>query len=155
MIAFEDDRVVLYHGDCRRELAALPDDSIDAVVTDPPYELTSGGKGGFMGAHWDATGVAFDRSMWEEVLRVLRPGGHAVIFGATRTWHRVAVAVEDAGFEIRDNLLAWSYGSGFPKARRPLELDIIPAIEAQLREQGVEGDIVWRRPSRATIAERP
>lgn len=133
-----DGRVAIFHGDCRHALAGLPDASIDAIVTDPPYEIS------FMGKQHDRTGVAFDPATWAEMLRVLKPGGHMLVFGATRTWHRVAVAVEDAGFEIRDNLLAWSYGSGFPKARRPLELDIIPAIEAQLREQGVEGDIVWR-----------
>jgi len=77
-------------------------------VTDPPYEL------GFMGKSWDSTGIAYDVTVWAECLRVLKPGGHVLAFGGSRTWHRLAVAVEDAGFELRDCLM-WLYGSGFPK----------------------------------------
>lgn len=99
----------LQHGDCRKVLAGMPDASIDAVVTDPPYEL------GFMGKRWDAAGVAYDAAMWAEVLRVLKPGGYLLAFGGTRTYHRMAVAIEDAGFEIRDSI-HWIYGSGFPKS---------------------------------------
>jgi hypothetical protein len=107
----------LHAGDCRTILASLPDASVDAVVTDPPYEL------GFMGKKWDGTGIAYDVAMWAEVLRVLKPGGHLLSFGGTRTWHRMACAVEDAGFEMRDSI-AWLYGSGFPKS-----LDVGKAID--------------------------
>lgn len=100
-----DEHVTLWHGDCLDVLATLNDDCIDAVVTDPPYGLD------FMGKHWDTGAVAFDTAVWGHCLRVLKPGGHVVAFGGTRTWHRLAVAIEDAGFEIRDNL-AWLYGSG-------------------------------------------
>lgn len=101
---------VLVHGDCMDALKAIPDASVDAVVTDPPYEL------GFMGKGWDASGIAFSVALWREVLRVLKPGGYILAFGGTRTYHRMTVAIEDAGFEIRDCILAWKYGSGFPKS---------------------------------------
>jgi len=96
-------------GDCRDVLRQLPDDSIDSVVTDAPYELA------FMGKAWDATGIAFNVAVWDECLRVLKPGGHLVAFGGTRTYHRMTCAIEDAGFEIRDCLM-WLYGTGFPKS---------------------------------------
>lgn len=101
--------VNLLAGDCLEVLAGLPADSIDAVVTDPPYEL------GFMGRSWDASGVAFSPDTWREVLRVLKPGGHMVAFGAPKNYHRLACAIEDAGFEIRDSLM-WVFGTGFPKS---------------------------------------
>jgi site-specific DNA-methyltransferase (adenine-specific) len=82
------------HGDCRDVLATLPADSFDAVCCDPPYELA------FMNRRWDATGVAFDPDTWRAVWRVLKPGGHALIFGGTRTQHRMVCAIEDARFEI-------------------------------------------------------
>ena len=96
-------------GDCREIIATLPDCSIDSIVTDPPYEL------GFMGKKWDATGIAYDVNLWLECLRVLKPGGHLLAFGGTRTYHRMTCAIEDAGFEIRD-CIVWLYGSGFPKS---------------------------------------
>lgn len=99
----------LYNGDCIEILKELESNSIDSIVTDPPYEL------GFMGKKWDNTGIAFNIELWEEVLRVLKPGGHLLAFSATRTYHRMAVAIEDAGFEIRD-MIEWVYGSGFPKS---------------------------------------
>jgi DNA modification methylase len=136
------DGVTVFHGDCRDVMRDLPDDSVDSVVTDPPYDLTAnkrGGSGeasvtlanpygrarigGFMGKEWDATGVAFEIETWAEALRVLKPGGHLLAFGGTRTWHRLAVAIEDAGFEVRDSV-AWMYGSGFPKS-----LDVSKAID--------------------------
>jgi hypothetical protein len=91
--------------DCREGLAMLPDNSIDAVVTDPPYEL------GFMGKSWDNSGIAYNVNLWREVLRVLKPGGHMLAFGGSRTYHRMACAIEDSGFEIRDQIM-WIYGSG-------------------------------------------
>lgn len=99
----------ILRGDCRQMMATLPDCSIDAIVTDPPYEL------GFMGKAWDASGIAYDLRVWREALRVLKPGGHLLAFSGSRTYHRMAVAIEDAGFEIRDQIM-WLYGSGFPKS---------------------------------------
>lgn len=101
--------MALICGDCREALRGIDDCSVDSVVTDPPYELA------FMGKRWDSTGVAHDVELWREVLRVLKPGGHLLAFGGTRTYHRMACAIEDAGFEIRD-CLQWLYGSGFPKS---------------------------------------
>ena len=122
-----DDRATIYHGDCREVLRSLPDASVDSVVTDPPYEL------GFLGKQWDASGIAYDADLWAEALRVLKPGGHLLAFGGTRTWHRLAVAVEDAGFEVRDSI-AWLYGSGFPKS-----LDVSKAID---KAAGAEREVV-------------
>lgn len=161
---YQDDLVTLWHGDCLDILRTIPDASVDAVVTDPPYGIS------FMGQQWDqpgqygskrrigkpgihkrsaggdeyATGDTgameagrYDLSLtamqsfqawceaWSsECLRVLKPGGHFLAFGGSRTWHRLASAVEDAGFEIRDSI-AWLYGSGFPKS-----LDVAKAIDA-------------------------
>lgn len=132
---FLDGKVSLLSGDSAEIITTLPDNSIDSVVCDPPYALVSivkrfGGanaapaKGndaymrasaGFMGKQWDTGEVAFSAEFWAQVLRVLKPGGHLVAFSGTRTYHRMAVAIEDSGFEIRDQL-AWCYGSGFPKS---------------------------------------
>ena len=101
--------IELHNGDCKEVLKSLPDNSVDSIVTDPPYEL------GFMGKSWDSTGIANDATMWAECLRVLKPGGHLLAFSGTRTYHRMASAIEDAGFEIRD-MIEWVYGSGFPKS---------------------------------------
>jgi site-specific DNA-methyltransferase (adenine-specific) len=100
----------LHLGDCIEVMRTLPDNSVDAIVTDPPYEL------GFMGKGWDASGIANSVTMWAEALRVLKPGGHLLAFSGSRTYHRMAVAIEDAGFEIRDQI-QWVFGSGFPKSR--------------------------------------
>jgi DNA modification methylase len=105
----KSENFTLYHGDNRQILPTLAENSVDAIVTDPPYEL------GFMGKSWDASGVAFDPATWREALRVLKPGGHLIAFSGSRTYHRMAVAIEDAGFEIRDQIM-WIYGSGFPKS---------------------------------------
>ena len=97
----------IHHGDCIETMKAMPPESVDAIVTDPPYGL------GFMGKKWDGLPPSLE---WAEACyRVLKPGGHIAAFGGTRTWHRLAVAIEDAGFEMRDSL-AWLYGSGFPKS---------------------------------------
>ena len=108
---------MILKGDCLDTLKTLPDCSIDSIVTDPPYEL------GFMGKSWDASGIAYNAEMWRECLRVLKPGGHLLAFSGSRTYHRMTVAIEDAGFEIRDQIM-WLYGSGFPKS-----LDVSKAID--------------------------
>ncbi len=95
--------------DCLDGMKLLDDNSVDSIVTDPPYEW------GFMGEKWDMTGIAYNIELWQECLRVLKPGGHLLAFGGTRTYHRMACAIEDAGFEIRDQM-QWIYGSGFPKS---------------------------------------
>jgi site-specific DNA-methyltransferase (adenine-specific) len=101
------ERFSLHLGDCREVMSAMDAESIDAIVSDPPYGLS------FMGKGWDhgVPGVEF----WTEALRVAKPGAHLVAFGGTRTYHRLACAIEDAGWEIRDCLM-WVYGSGFPKS---------------------------------------
>jgi site-specific DNA-methyltransferase (adenine-specific) len=109
----------ILHGNNLDVLPTLADNSIDSIVTDPPYEL------GFMGKKWDSSGIAYSVELWQQCLRVLKPGGHLLSFGGTRTYHRVAVAIEDAGFELRDSI-AWLYGSGFPKS-----LDVSKAIDKQ------------------------
>jgi DNA modification methylase len=133
----QDARAAIYHGDCLTVLAELPDASVDAVVTDPPYEL------GFMGKGWDASGIAYRVDLWAEALRVLKPGGHLLAFGGTRTWHRLACAIEDAGFEVRDSI-AWMYGSGFPKS-----LDVSKAIDKARND-----DSEWRRVGQWLKAQR-
>jgi len=124
-------------GDCLEVLKTLEDNSVDSIVTDPPYHLTSivkrfGKEGsapaqygtdgafaraskGFMGKEWDGGDIAFRTDVWKECYRVLKPGGHLLSFGGSRTYHRMAVAIEDAGFEVRDQIM-WIYGSGFPKS---------------------------------------
>lgn len=101
--------VQLLQGDALAVLATLDEASIGAVVTDPPYEL------GFMGKSWDRSGIANNVDLWRAVRRVCKPGAHLLAFGATRTYHRMACAIEDAGWEIRD-MIAWHYGQGFPKS---------------------------------------
>ena len=100
----------LIQGDMLECLPELPENSFDSCVTDAPYEI------GFMGRAWDSTGIAFQPDAWSAVLRVLKPGAHLLAFGGTRGFHRMACAIEDAGFEIRDTL-AWVYGTGFPKGQ--------------------------------------
>jgi site-specific DNA-methyltransferase (adenine-specific) len=103
--------IQLLLGDSREVIKGLEDNSVDSVVCDPPYAI------GFMGKGWDSgdDNIANDKEFWKEVLRVLKPGGHLLSFSHSRTYHRQAVAVEDAGFEIRDQIM-WIYGSGFPKS---------------------------------------
>lgn len=98
--------ITLYHGDSN--LIAPTLHQVDCIITDPPYEL------GFMGKKWDSSGIAFQIDFWKKMFDLLPPGGHLLAFGGTRTYHRMAVAIEDAGFEIRDSI-HWTYGSGFPK----------------------------------------
>ena len=124
-------------GDCLEVLKKFPDNSIDTIITDPPYNLVSitkrfgkenskpaqyGNDGsfsrlskGFMGKEWDGTGIAFNKEVWEECFRVAKPGATLMAFGGTRTYHRLACAIEDAGWIIKDCIM-WLYGSGFPKS---------------------------------------
>lgn len=112
---------------------------VDSIVTDPPYEL------GFMGKSWDSTGIAFQTKTWELAYNLLKPGGHLLAFSGSRTYHRMAVAIEDAGFEIRDQIM-WLYGSGFPKSRNignGLGTALKPAHEPiVMARKPVEGTIV-------------
>lgn len=146
------DAITLLHGDCREHLSCLPDACVDAVITDPPYGL------GFMGKAWDRIESVHAFQLWcadwaDECLRVLKPGAHLLAFGGTRTYHRLAAGIEDAGFEVRD-CLAWLYATGFPKS-----LDVSRAIDAAA---GVErpdrlvadyGDNAIFSPTRSPLAK--
>ena len=123
---------VIHTGSNLDVLPTLPDNSIDAIVTDPPYEL------GFMGKSWDSTGIAYNVALWKECLRVLKPGGHLLAFSGSRTYHRMTCAIEDAGFEIRDQMM-WVYGSGFPKSH-----NISKALD---KADGAEPTILGRNPN--------
>lgn len=123
----------LHHGDCLDILRTMPDNSVDAIVTDPPYGLS------FMGKRWDYDVPSQD--VWSECLRVLKPGGHLLAFAGTRTQHRMAVRIEDAGFEIRD-MIAWVYGSGFPKS-----LDVSKAIDKAAGAVREVVDVIKKTPS--------
>lgn len=114
----------LYHGSMLDMLEVIEKNSIDSIVTDPPYEL------GFMNKGWDSSGIAFQRETWEKCKEVLKPGGYLLAFGGSRTFHRIACAIEDAGFEIRDTIM-WIYGSGFIKSMNiALQFD---------KEEGLQG----------------
>ena len=159
MTYYKDESIVIYNNDCLEVLKQIPDNSIDAIITDPPYGL------GFMGKEWDTFdetqfGIAglegqndlkvkkhfdvlprigegkalqeFTFNWAKECLRVLKPGAHLLAFGGTRTYHRMACAIEDAGFEIRD-MLEWIYASGFPKS-----LDVGKAVDKLGNEEGMK-----------------
>lgn len=121
---------MIIHGDCLEELKKLEDNTVDAVVCDPPYGLS------FMGKKWDYDVPSVE--IWQECLRVLKPGGYLLAFAGTRTQHRMAVRIEDAGFEIRD-MIAWVYGSGFPKS-----LNIGKAVD---KLQGNEREVIGEKPT--------
>lgn len=131
-----NDQITLYNGDCLKVLDELPENSVDSIVTDPPYEI------GFMGKGWDNTGIAFQVETWKKAFRVLKAGGHLLAFSHSRQFHRMAVAIEDAGFEMRDTIL-WLYGSGFPKS-----LNIAKAIDKQL---GHEGKVIGQAKGASTV----
>ncbi|KKN75957.1 hypothetical protein LCGC14_0375140 [marine sediment metagenome] len=121
--------IEIINGNCLQECAELEPNSFDSVVTDPPYEL------GFMGKDWDRSGVAYDPATWAAFLRVSKPGAHLLAFGGSRTYHRIACAIEDAGWELRDCIL-WLYGSGFPKGKSVLKPAYEPAILARKPLEG-------------------
>lgn len=123
-------------GNCINLMSEMADNSVDSIVTDPPYEL------GFMGKSWDATGIAYNVTVWQECLRVLKVGGHLLAFGGSRTYHRLACAIEDAGFQIRDQIM-WVYGSGFPKS-----LNIGKAIDKIQENQRVPTGTFTNQPSK-------
>jgi len=145
---------MLVNGDCLEEIQKLVDKGVqvDSIVTDPPYHLTSiverfGKEGsapakdkdgafqrqsvGFMGKEWDGGDIAFRKETWELFMKVLKPGGHLLAFSSSRTYHRMAVAIEDAGFNIRDQIM-WLYGSGFPKS-----MNLGKIVDKKLRGVGI------------------
>ena len=166
--------MLLLNGDCIEEMQKLIDDGkqVDSIVTDPPYHLTSmtsrygkadakecgyGNDGsfrrlskGFMGKEWDGGDIAFRKETWELAMKLLKPGGHLIAFSGSRTYHRMAVAIEDAGFEIRDQIM-WIYGSGFPKslnvgdgwgsALKPAHEPIVMARK-QLSEKSIKENVL-------------
>ena len=109
MIHTKEKSYTIYNASCLDVMDSMEANSIDCIVTDPPYEI------GFMGKKWDNTGIAFSNDTWSKALRVLKPGGYLLAFNHSRTFHRMMVAIEDAGFELRDTIM-WIYGSGFPKS---------------------------------------
>jgi len=143
----------VFAGDCREVLKALPDNSVDSIVTDPPYEL------GFMGKKWDSSGIAYDVTVWAECLRVLKPGGHLLAFGGSRTYHRLGVAIEDAGFEIRDTI-AWISSKTFPKSLNVHKAMVKAGMDGSAAagwgtglKQVVEPVVMARKPLEGTVAE--
>lgn len=161
----------LRNGDCLEELMLLDENSVDSIVTDPPYHLTSivkrfGKEGsapakyqndgafqrvsaGFMGQAWDGGDISFKKETWEKCLRVLKPGGHILAFGGSRTYHRIACAIEDAGFEIRDTIM-WVYGSGLPKSHN-LKDEWVGWGTAL--KPAYEPIVLARKPFKGTIAD--
>ena len=140
----ENDSYKIYNGDMLDMLQVIKPESIDAIVCDPPYEL------GFMNKSWDSTGIAFKKETWQNCFEVLKPGGYLLAFGGSRTYHRIACAIEDAGFEIRDCVM-YLYGSGFSKSH-----NIGLAID---KKNGVESEVVGVGKSgcnsRAYQSEKP
>jgi site-specific DNA-methyltransferase (adenine-specific) len=149
----KNDNYELYQGNMLDMLEVISSNSIDSIVTDPPYELN------FMNKGWDNIGISYKKQTWEKCYEVLKPGGYLLAFGGSRTFHRIACAIEDAGFEIRDTIM-WLYGSGFPKSMNVgLALDkkngtfeikeaqdknkYLQLIEEELKKQGVE-NIEWK-----------
>ncbi len=124
------DDTTIIEGDAVAVLPTLPAAVFDAIVTDPPYALN------FMGKKWDVVGVAFDPKTWQSALNLLVPGGYMVCFGGTRTFHRLACAVEDGGFEIRDTLM-WLHGQGFPKGKGQMKPAWEPILLCRAPGKGV------------------
>ena len=132
---------MILNGDCIEEMQKLIDDGVqvDSVVTDPPYEL------GFMNRSWDSTGIAFQKETWELAYKLLKPGGHLLAFSASRNYHRMAVAIEDVGFEIRDQMM-WLYGSGFPKS-----MNVGKALDKKLGNERVKTGVMKTHSNKGMI----
>ena len=122
-------KVKIHQGDCIEIMSKMKSQSVDVIIADPPYELN------FMGKGWDNAGISFQTSTWQKCYEVLKPGGYLLAFGGSRTFHRIAVAIEDGGFEIRDTIM-WLYGSGFPKS-----MNVGLAID---KKNGVESKVVGK-----------
>jgi len=133
----EEKMIKLLHGDCLKVLRTLADNSVDSIVTDPPYGLS------FMNKKWDYDVPSVE--VWKECLRVLKPGGHLLCFAGTRTQHRMCVNIEDAGFAVRD-LIAWVYGTGFPKNRK------LPAGWGTALKPAMELITLARKPFKGAVA---
>jgi hypothetical protein len=138
----------VFAGSCLDRLRELPDESVDAVVTDPPYEL------GFMGKGWDSSGIAYNIEVWRECLRVLKPGAHLLAFSGSRTYHRMTVAIEDAGFEVRD-MIAWISNKTFPKSHNVEKATGSPdwAGWGTALKPSLEPVVMARKPLIGTVAE--
>jgi site-specific DNA-methyltransferase (adenine-specific) len=145
--AITTEHAKVFHGSNLDVLPHLPDNSIDAIVTDPPYEL------GFMGKSWDNSGIAYSVELWTECLRVLKPGGHLLAFSGSRTYHRMVVAIEDAGFEIRD-MIAWVSNKTFPKSHNVEKSTSDPTWQGwgTALKPTVEPIVMARKPLIGTIA---
>ena len=135
---------MVINADCIEHMNTMPPESVDSIVTDPPYHLTgkNGQSKGFMGKEWDGGDIAFRTEVWEAALRVAKPGAYLLAFGGTRTFHRMAVAIEDAGWEIRDTVM-YVYGTGFPKSH-----NVSKAID---KEAGAEREVVERSKNRNNV----
>jgi site-specific DNA-methyltransferase (adenine-specific) len=127
---YKEETFTIYQDSCLDVMDSLEENSIDCIITDPPYEIN------FMNKGWDNSGIAFNIETWKKALRILKPGGYLLSFNHSRTFHRMVVAIEDAGFEIRDTVL-WMYGSGFPKSH-----NISKAIDKKV---GVESEVIGKR----------
>ena len=138
---------MVINADCIEHMNTMPPESVDSIVTDPPYHLTgkNGQSKGFMGKEWDGGDIAFRTEVWEAALRVAKPGAYLLAFGGTRTFHRMAVAIEDAGWEIRDTVM-YVYGTGFPKSH-----NVSKAID---KEAGAEREVVERSKNRNNVFTR-
>lgn len=141
----QNEHYKLYNGNMLDLLEVIDKESIDAVLTDPPYELN------FMGKGWDNSGIAFQPDTWKKCYDVLKPGGYLLAFGGSRTFHRIACAIEDAGFEIRDTIM-WIYGMGFPKSQN-IGKQLEKRLEDEKTKQKTEHDLrfMWERDIQKTM----
>ena len=141
----ENENYKLYQGNMLDMLEVIKPNSIDSVICDPPYELN------FMGKGWDNSGIAFQPDTWKKCYEVLKPGGYLLAFGGSRTFHRIACAIEDAGFEIRDTIM-WIYGMGFPKSQN-IGKQLEKRLEDEKTKQKTEHDLrlMWKRDIQKTM----